>query len=379
MIQRRMAKRIFTVTQINSYLKRTIESDTLLDGFFIEGEVSNFRPHSSGHLYFSVKDENSSINCVMFNPEITFTFENGLRVTIFAHAGIYERTGTLQLYVQKIEPTGLGALYMAYEQLKIRLYEEGLFDLSRKKPLPSYPRNIIVVTSPTGAVINDIASVTMRRNNSVRLTLAPVLVQGPDAPSQIAHALEIANQQKRVDAIIVARGGGSFEDLQAFNTELVARAVYNSRVPVVSAVGHETDYTIIDLVSDRRAPTPSAAAEMLVPLKDELIAHIEAIYQRSGELLKRKYNDMSLKVDLLGNDLKRTIEDRLIKARDRLLADEKLLNSLWPFKPLEKGYALIHEGENFISSINDIHPEQSLTIKLKDGSFKATVSERENI
>ncbi len=374
-----MAKRIFTVTQINSYLKRTIESDTLLDGFFIEGEVSNFRPHSSGHLYFSVKDENSSINCVMFNPEITFTFENGLRVTIFAHAGIYERTGTLQLYVQKIEPTGLGALYMAYEQLKIRLYEEGLFDLSRKKPLPSYPRNIIVVTSPTGAVINDIASVTMRRNNSVRLTLAPVLVQGPDAPSQIAHALEIANQQKRVDAIIVARGGGSFEDLQAFNTELVARAVYNSRVPVVSAVGHETDYTIIDLVSDRRAPTPSAAAEMLVPLKDELIAHIEAIYQRSGELLKRKYNDMSLKVDLLGNDLKRTIEDRLIKARDRLLADEKLLNSLWPFKPLEKGYALIHEGENFISSINDIHPEQSLTIKLKDGSFKATVSERENI
>ncbi len=368
-----MTRRVFSVSQINSYMRKTLEGDALLEGFFIEGEVSNYKPHSSGHLYFSLKDEAASINCVMFSPRLSFSLENGLKITAFAHAGIYEKTGALQLYVELIEPKGKGALYLSFEQLKERLSKEGLFDVSKKKPLPKFPHCVAIITSQTGAVIRDIESVARRRNKSVQLILVPVTVQGEGAVQQITEAISKVNAHGQADALIIARGGGSIEDLQTFNTEEVARAIYNSKIPTISAVGHETDFTIADFVADRRAPTPSAAAELLIPMLDELAERIKQIFALQTEILLRKVNHYREELEDMDQACKNILLSKCEKSQALLANSQRLLESLSPYKPLKKGFAMVFDEQCLLTQVAQVKEGQLLSIRLEDGSFKARV------
>ena len=264
-----MKLKALTVTELNKYIKKIINSDPILNNVLVKGEISNFKHHSSGHMYLTLKDESCKINCIIFREQalkLKFQASNGLKIIAKGYVSTFDRDGQYQIYINTMEPDGLGSLYLAYEQLKNKLYEEGLFDLGHKKKIPCFPLKIGVVTSPTGAAIRDIISVIKRRNKLVDVLVYPVLVQGENAASQIAAAIEQLNSPNwKVDTIIVGRGGGSIEELWAFNEEIVARSIYKSEIPVISAVGHETDFTIADLAADLRAPTPSAAAEIAVP------------------------------------------------------------------------------------------------------------------
>ena len=261
-------REVFSVSQINAYAKNLLENQPELQNIWVEGEISNYRRQYSGHLYFSLKDEKSSIRCVMFSSRakfLPFEPENDMKVMVKASVSIYERDGQFQLYLNRMEPLGVGSLALAFEQLRNRLSEEGLFDSDKKKLLPFLPKTVGVVTSPTGAAVHDIISVISRRNPGVNILLAPVLVQGPGAAEEIAKAIELFNREENVDVLIVGRGGGSLEELWAFNEEIVVRAIYASAIPIISAVGHETDFTLSDFTADIRAATPSAAAELAVP------------------------------------------------------------------------------------------------------------------
>ena len=265
---------IFSVTELNNEISSALRKDYLLQNCWVKGEISNFKRHSpSGHCYFSVKDEKSSLRAVMFRMAaslLTFCPENGMSVMLRGNVRMYEKDGSIQIYVEEILPSGLGAIYLAFEQLKKKLEGEGFFAAARKKAIPKYPVKIGIVTSSTGAAIRDIMHVAKRRNPYVSLILASANVQGETAPEEIAQAIKLINQHGEVDVIIVGRGGGSVEELWAFNTEVVARAIFDSKIPVISAVGHEVDFTIADFVADMRAPTPSAAAELAVPLYSEM-------------------------------------------------------------------------------------------------------------
>lgn len=275
-------KNVWTVSELNEDIKNLLYDHY---GFlWVEGEVSDLRRPSSGHVYFYLKDEKSRIRAVIFRPALpgsglAFELEDGMHITCRARLSVYSPRGEYQLIIDRVEPVGIGALKKAYEQLKARLEKEGLFDRAKKKPLPFLPDRIGVVTSPSGAVIRDILNITARRFPSVDIVIAPVRVQGMEAPPEIVEAIGHLNQMG-VDVIIVARGGGSFEDLYPFNTEEVARAIFSSRIPVISAIGHETDFTITDFVADLRAPTPSAAAELVVPSREELIAQLKTLHRR---------------------------------------------------------------------------------------------------
>ena len=312
-------KNVFTVTELTTSIKVLLESS--FDAVWVEGEISNLRRPGSGHLYLTLKDENSQIRAVIFrqfSKMVPFDIEDGMSVICRARLSVYQPRGEYQLIVDAIEPKGIGALQLAFEQLKARLEKEGLFDPSHKKPLPFIPRRIGVVTSPTGAAIRDILNVTKRRFSSVDILIAPVRVQGAEAPPEIIEALSDLNKIPDIDVIILARGGGSLEDLAPFNDEGVARAIFDSRIPVISAVGHEIDFTISDFVADLRAPTPSAAAELVVPMKRELIESLENLrarmigsnrrvnvaFREKASLLRerirdprRKIADMSLGID----------------------------------------------------------------------------------
>lgn len=258
-----------TVSQLNRYIKGIIEQDNLLFRVTVKGEISNFKAHYSGHMYFALKDETAVIKCVMFRSAastLKFLPESGQKVIASGRVGVYERDGQYQLYIDSMQPDGIGALYAAYEQLKGKLSEEGLFDEDRKKPIPKFPSKIGVVTSPTGAAVRDILNILKRRYRLSDIYIYPVLVQGDEAPGDIAKAIDYFDRSGWADVLIVGRGGGSIEDLWAFNTEIVARAAANCKIPIISAVGHETDFTIIDFVADLRAPTPSAAAELAVQI-----------------------------------------------------------------------------------------------------------------
>jgi len=266
-----MEKRIYTVSTLTREIKEVLE--TSFPRLWVEGEVSNYKRHSSGHLYFTLKDENAQIRCAMWRfkaDELRFRLEDGLKVLLEADIQVYEKSGTYQLVVQQLQPAGIGELQLAFEQLKKRLQEEGLFDPQHKKNIPPYPERIGVVTSPTGAAIRDIVSVVSRRFPAAEMLLYPVKVQGEGAADDIARAIADFNDFGEVEVLIVGRGGGSLEDLWAFNEEVVARAIFQSKIPIISAVGHEVDFSIADFVADRRAPTPSAAAEMVVPDRQEL-------------------------------------------------------------------------------------------------------------
>ena len=291
-----------TVTSLNEYIKRVIDADSFLSGVLVKGEISNFVYHRTGHLYFTLKDENSLIKSVMFSfsaSKLKFMPENGMKVIVHGRVAAFTRDGTYNLYCDRMEPDGIGALYVAYEQLKKKLEAEGLFAQERKRPLPKIPTRIGVITSPTGAAVRDIINVVTRRFKYAKIVLYPSLVQGESAPAQLISGVKYFNENKAADVIILGRGGGSIEDLWAFNDEGLARVVAASQIPIISAVGHETDFTICDFVADRRAPTPSAAAEIAVPDTAELMRKINNITGRMELLLYENIKRKSEKLSML--------------------------------------------------------------------------------
>ena len=284
-----------TVTKLNQYLKNKIDEDEYLNNVLVKGEISNFKHHYTGHMYFTLKDENSLIKCIMFKSytsNLNFVPKDGMKVRILGTVSVFERDGVYQIYCKAMQEDGLGDLYTKYNELKNKLESEGLFDNIHKRKIPYMPRIIGVLTSQTGAVIRDIINVSTRRNPNVYIRLLPVPVQGEGASEKIAKAIKLANENKIADVLILARGGGSLEDLWPFNEEIVARAIYESEIPVISSVGHETDFTIADFVADLRAPTPSAAAELAVPEIDE-------IYEKIWEYQKRYKIDLKKKIELM--------------------------------------------------------------------------------
>lgn len=359
-----MPPSILSVTDLTRGIKSILESN--YSNIWLSGEVSNFKAHSSGHYYFSLKDENSQISAVMFkgsNRLLKFKLEDGLQVIVQGRVTVYEPRGSYQLVAEYVEPQGLGALQLAFEQLKQKLEAEGLFDPLIKKPLPLLPKKIGIVTSPTGAVIRDILNVLKRRYPNVEVLLAPVAVQGSEAAPAIAAAIAELNQMQDIDLLIVGRGGGSLEDLWAFNTEEVARAIAASRIPIISAVGHEVDVTIADYVADLRAPTPSAAAELAVPLKEEMEFFMKDLRKRLYEIVKRKSQSLQERLDFFKSHLKhprRRLEElsqRCDELQDRLKLSfssrlkhfhlevkslNKTLQALSPLAVLERGYSITY-------------------------------------
>lgn len=400
-----MISATLTVSQVNFFIKSLLESDGRLNDVLVTGEISNFTDHyRSGHLYFSLKDEKSVLKAVMFSSaakRLKFRPQDGMKVIVRGRVSVYEPSGQYQLYAETMQPDGAGALSLAFEQLKERLEAEGLFDPRHKRPLPLYPRRIGVVTSPTGAALQDILDITARRWPLAEIRLFPVLVQGESAPGQIVRAIGEMNRQKACDVLIVGRGGGSLEDLWAFNDEAVARAVYASKIPVVSAVGHETDFTICDFVSDLRAPTPSAAAELCTPdIREEkqrilslqryfreaagqTLAHfsqrLDRLVQDSPlgcpELLldSRKQALGSLFGRLVGN-----CAERLESSRQRLALLAGSLHALSPLQVLARGYAVVSDSRGtVVRSASQLSPGERVTLRLASGRAEAEILNRE--
>ena len=392
------------VSELNNYIKRVFSSDMILSNIKIEGEISNFKKHISGHLYFSLKDDKSLIKCVMFRGAAlhnNFNLSEGQKITAEGYVSIYERSGEYQLYVKKIKTDGVGELYEAYEKLKIKLEKEGLFESKYKKQLPFLPKNIGVVTSSTGAAIHDIINIINRRFKSCKISIYPSLVQGKDAPKEIIKGLKHFDKDENIDLIIFGRGGGSMEDLFCFNDEELARCVFNLNTPSISAVGHETDFTIVDFISDLRAPTPSAAAELAVPdisnLKMSLDDKYENIKENFKAILKYKeinmniikselkYNNPYLKLrnnrqdlNMLFKDLTISIDNSVKEREKELLNLDNKLQLLNPSLSLESGYGLLTDlNGKTIKSIDSIRLNESINIKIKDGSLKVVVIEIE--
>lgn len=389
-----------TVCELNNYIKDVIDNDMMLNNVYIKGEISNFKNHYSGHMYFTLKDEKSLIKCVMFKSytaNLDFVPKDGMNVVILGTVSVFERDGVYQIYVKGMEEDGMGALYKAYEQLKEKLQEEGLFDEKYKKKIPMLPASIGVVTSSTGAVIRDIINVTTRRFPKVNIKLFPSQVQGKGAAQTIVKAIEYFNFEKNVDLIIVARGGGSLEDLWPFNEEITARAIFKSEIPVISAVGHETDFTIADFVADLRAPTPSAAGELAVPSLDEVKWKIQSSRRNLVMALRKKLSDgmsrykalMNRKVFREPYDLIRTNTltiDSLIKRMQSsvllTIKDDKIklakysagLDKLSPLKTLSRGYSVLEDyNGKIINSINELNKGDKVKLILHDGEKNAEI------
>ena len=391
---------VFSVSQLNTYVKSLIDSDLLLKNIFVVGEISNFTNHyRTGHYYMTLKDENAAIKAVMFktaNQKLRFVPESGMSVIVRGLVSVFERDGQYQLYIDDMQPDGIGALTLAFEQLKNRLAQEGLFDDIYKKPIPNRCRRIGVVTSATGAVIQDIRNVVSRRYPLAEIILAPVEVQGANAASQISKAIEDFNKEDLVDVLIVGRGGGSIEDLWAFNEEIVARAVFDSRVPVISAVGHETDFTICDFVADLRAPTPSAAAELAVPdIRDDM-AFLLTVIQKNKTLMLDRIEKEKTKLELINARLKYKSPANLIDEKLNLvdylyttalqLTEKKLksceaelntlivsLDALSPLKVMSRGYSLAYKNDILVSSVNSLNSGDTIKLRLVDGEKNCEV------
>lgn len=393
--------KIWTVAELTSEISRTFNENPDFVNCWVSGEISNYKNHRpSGHWYFTLKDESSSLKAVMFRSRaerVQFTPQDGMKVLVRGSIRIYERDGNIQLYADEIQPSGVGALYLAFEQLKQRLAQEGLFEPDRKKPIPKHPRKIGIVTSPTGAAIKDILKVMHRRNPKISWILAPAAVQGEQAPREIAQAIERLNRYESVDVIIVGRGGGSIEELWAFNTEDVARAIAVSGIPVISAVGHETDVTIADLVADLRAPTPSAAAELAVPVLQELKSNLEELEARLrltmlAQLQRKRQRVESLAgIGPLSNPFWRidqnrqrldSLSDRLEQGMTRFVSDKngilKLLATkldlLSPLAILGRGYSLTYGPKgNVLHDSAEISVGQQVQVRLNEGTLTCAV------
>ncbi|MTI84155.1 MAG: exodeoxyribonuclease VII large subunit [Firmicutes bacterium] len=396
--------RTLTVSELTSHIKDRIENDHVLANLWVQGEISNFKAAASGHLYLTLKDRNSCVKVVMFRSRarfLNFLPEDGMSVVIRGYISVYEPSGQYQLYAQGIEPSGTGALYVAFEQLKKKLHQEGLFDDQVKKELPKYPRRIALITSPTGAAIRDMIGILRRRWPSLQIILVPVKVQGNDAPGQISSAIELVNSFREVDLAIVGRGGGSLEELWAFNTETVARAIFSSRIPIISAVGHETDYTIADLVADLRAPTPSAAAELAVPDGLDTRRYIQNICSRLTRIMvetireQRQRVEISARspvmlrpvdsltsrrhqvVDHLQKQLLNTVSQSISRDRSRLSEQAGRLQALSPLATLARGFSICtSEKGEIIHSSKQAGKGQHVNIYLNDGSLDCEVKNR---
>jgi exodeoxyribonuclease VII large subunit len=368
---------VYTVARITSYLKDILESDALLADIWISGEISNMSGSSAGHLYFTLKDKTSQMRCVLFNRKrLNIDIENGLAVVAHGSISIYEVSGAVQLYVDMIQPTGLGVLNMEFERLKAKLAEEGLFEPSRKRPLPAFPEKIGIVTSPGGAVLHDITNIISRRYPIVELVLAPTTVQGESAVPGIINALNALNDRGDIDLIIIARGGGSIEDLWAFNDENVARAIYSSKSPVISGVGHDTDFTIADFVADKRAPTPSAAAELAVPNRDEIEAHLQSYIATMTASLSNSIERERQHADELYATASNQAHNGISVNIERLRGQELKLDSLSPMATLERGYALVqsHANDEVISNISQVERGDMITVQVSDGQFNSRIT-----
>jgi len=390
---------IYTVSQLNDHIRQLLVNDPQLGQIWVRGEISNLTKHSSGHFYFTLKDKGSQLNCVSFrstNRSLKFDPESSMRVLIFGSLDVYTVRGQYQLRVLDMRPDGIGELYKAYEQLRIRLQDEGLFDVSRKQPIPKYPLKIGVATSATGAAIHDILNV-LRRRYPVDVLLAPTIVQGEMSSASIVCSIEQLNRTD-VDVIILGRGGGSLEDLWSFNEEVVARAIAKSRVPIISAVGHETDYTIADFTADLRAPTPSAAAELAVPDSMDLKRHVLSLSQRMEQAAIRSVSDYSDRLDYLCsriepeklNDFLRQnsqrvdeltlrmerLSERIIESKQNQLCGlAGRLNAVSPLKTLERGYgiAIRTEDNKVIRSREDVSEGDDIGVIVSDGKIRCKV------
>ena len=375
-----MALKPITVTQLNHYISRVLTTDPLLGNLTVTGEISNLKYHSSGHLYFSISDENSKINCffpAQYARGLHYELGDGLAVIIHGYLNVYKKGGTYTLFVRSIEIAGEGNLAMAFQMLKEKLDAEGLFDPAHKKPIPPFPRRIGIVTSNTGAAVRDIIKIIESRTSLTDMIVFPVLVQGSEAAADIAATIDMINRDfDDIDTLIVGRGGGSMEDLWAFNEEIVARAVYRSRIPVISAVWHKIYFTIADFVADRRAETPTAAAEMAVPNIRELMQRAESWQNSLMADLKKKVSYADLRAEKLFAEMRHVLQGRVNAYRHELESCRLLLDENHPYRVLRKGYAVLEDaaGRN-LASIGDLRDGQSYRLKLKDGSATFRVTE----
>lgn len=394
---------VLSVAQLNRYVKSRMDADENLYNVFLVGEISNFTNHyKTGHFYFSLKDEDAQIKAVMFRgnaAKVKFRVENGLRVIVRGRVSLYEAAGSYQVFVDDMQPDGAGALQLAFEQLKERLKNEGLFDEAHKKPIPRYPKHIGVITSETGAAIQDILNILGRRYPLAEVILAPVLVQGEGAPEQLVAAVERFNQLACADVLILGRGGGSAEDLWAFNDERLAYAVYRSEIPVISAVGHETDFTICDFVADLRAPTPSAAAELAVPNSSELYAGLAAMQARMQNALRTAlqterqaltfltgksvlqnpsvyFDTMRMRLLTASNAFEASQQRILHQAQLRLQENAAKLQSLSPLSVLARGYAVAERADQTVlQSVSQLKSGDSFVLRFADGKADCVVKE----
>ena len=394
-----MEYKALSVTELNKYIKDKIATDEFLNNVLIKGEISNFKHHYTGHMYFTLKDDNSLIKCIMFKSYTTnlkFVPKDGMSVLAFGTISVFERDGVYQLYCKAMQEDGLGSLYKAYEELKEKLQKEGLFDEAHKKKLPKAPKLIGVLTSNTGSVIKDIINVSTRRNPNVYIRLYPVPVQGEGAGEKIAEAIKIMNDKNLADVLILARGGGSLEDLWPFNEEVVARAIYESKLPIVSAVGHETDFSISDFVADLRAPTPSAAAELVVPNVAELSQKLDVYNLRLKNALKKKIdimkmryekcmksrvytdplkniNDQYLKLDMLLKSMTNSVLTKIQKSKTEATKNIAKLDALSPLKTLARGYSIVQKNGKVVKSVNELNKDDIISLRLADGNKDAKI------
>lgn len=392
--------RVLSVSQINFYIKSIIENDGSLQFVLVTGEISNLTVHQrSGHIYLSLKDSNSVISAVMFAGNarrLKFRLENGMKVICRGRISVYEPSGRYQLYIEDMQPDGVGALTLAFEQLKKSLAQKGLFDNAHKKPLPKFPKTIGVITSPTGAAVQDITNIIRRRFPSADIVLAPVLVQGESAPEQLVRAVNKFSASKIADVVIIGRGGGSAEDLWAFNDEQLAYAVYNCETPIISGVGHETDFTVCDFVADVRASTPSAAAELAVPDRQELMSYYFKQKQYISAMLDRKIKTAQLRLEnqqrrmsasspkLKAEQLEKQLSAKSEKLtrfmniyisdkENKLIAAKGKLDGLNPLNVLNRGYAIAEKDEKIIISSKQLKDGDDFTVILSDGKINAKV------
>jgi len=373
-------RQVFTITQVNRYVKQMLEADALLAGLFIEGEISNFHAHSSGHMYFTMKDATAALSSVMFASYadgLAFTPKNGQKVIIYGRLSLYEKTGQYQLYVEYMEPAGIGNLQLAFAQLVEKLQAEGLFEEARKRPIPEYPTCVAVITSPTGAAVQDIIRIIRERNPAIRLVIAQAQVQGQGAGEDMVRALRDVNAWGEADVIILGRGGGSVEDLWAFNEEITAKAVAASKMPVISAVGHETDITITDLVADRRAPTPTAAAQMVAYDHAQAAAFLQGEYNALNNAVKDDIISRYTQGRELLSHLARQATNRLTQERQSLTHSMALLEKVSPYAAFKRGFALVQDDTGKTVTSAKIKIGTMLTLHFADGHVVTQVTDAE--
>ncbi|MGU8956874.1 exodeoxyribonuclease VII large subunit [Clostridium perfringens] len=395
-----MKLKTLSVGEVNNYVKKLVENDFILKNLNVKGEISNLKFHSSGHIYFSLKDENSKVNCIMFKNNavnLDFRLEEGMKVEIKARLGVYHKEGTYQLYCENIKKAGIGELFEEFHKLKKELSEEGIFDEKYKRALPKFPKRIGIITARTGAAVRDIINVIQRRNKALDIILYPAKVQGENAADSIIEGIRYFNNEKSVDVIILGRGGGSIEELWTFNNRDLAYEIFNSRIPTVSAVGHEVDFTISDFVSDMRAPTPSAAGELVSPSLQEMINDLLNKKEFLHRAIDRKFLNAKRDVDLLhkglkGNNPKHIIEKRIKevnsleeklnflgkrkidKAKDELIALNSILQTLNPLNTLGRGYSVIMDKKDkVINKVSELKKNDMVKVIMKDGSVNIDI------